>query len=110
MCDIDMIEADNTSETVTVGNIAPAVPTVTDLTAASAGSSAELTWSTPNMSTAAPEPYTETFDAAESWGNSVDGWKFLDIDKTPVGGINTPNFPAPAAVVVHRRQHLGRIL
>ncbi len=93
MCDIDMIEADNTSETVTVGNIAPAVPTVTDLTAASAGSSAELTWSAPNISTAAPEPYTETFDAAESWGNSVDGWKFLDIDKTPVGGINTPNFP-----------------
>lgn len=93
VCDDDRNEADNTSETVTVGIVSPAVPAVNDLSASSETSGAVLHWSTPDLSNAPGDPFTETFDGAEGWSNTVAGWKFIDVDQIPVGGINMANFP-----------------
>ena len=93
ICDNDYNEADNTSESVTVGIVAPTVPVVTDLSAAKSANGTELTWSTPDLATAPGEPFTETFESAESWSSTVEGWKFMDQDQIPVGGTNTPGFP-----------------
>lgn len=92
-CENDQIELDNASPTVTVGLISAAVPTVSNLNAADSEAGAVLSWTIPDMSTAPGEATTETFDNAESWTSSVSGWKFIDADKIPVGGINTNNFP-----------------
>lgn len=93
VCDNDGIESDNTSAEITVANMAPAVPFVRDLSAVPTDNSVELSWSAPDLSEAAPAPFTENFDAAESWTNNIDGWKFIDVDKAPFGGINTLNYP-----------------
>lgn len=93
VCDNDHVEVDNTTETVSVGIISPAVPSVGDLSATSGAEGAVLTWSHPDESVAPGEPFTETFDTAESWTSNIDGWKMLDEDKIPVGGTNTPGFP-----------------
>jgi len=93
VCGDDEMEEDNTSETLTVGVLSPAVPHVTDLTAYTSEGNVTLGWSEPDLSSAAPEVVTETFENAESWGNAVNGWKFVDMDKAPVGGIQITGFP-----------------
>ncbi|MBD5192222.1 MAG: hypothetical protein HDS88_04950 [Bacteroidales bacterium] len=89
----DEVEADNKSEEVSVGISSPIVPLVSDLAANAKEDKIELVWSEPDLANAAPSAVTENFDAAESWTSTVDGWKFVDEDKAPFGGINTPNFP-----------------
>ncbi len=93
VCGNDMVGQDNVSETVNVGIVAAAVPAVDNLKATASPEGAQLSWSEPDISTAPADPYTETFDNAESWSNLVEGWKILDEDKIPVGGINTKDFP-----------------
>ena len=91
--DNDELESDNTSDEITVGLVSAVVPGATAFTAADSDKGALLSWTAPDLSTAAGEPVTETFDNAESWANTVNGWKFVDMDLIPVGGINTNNFP-----------------
>lgn len=93
VCDTDQIEQDNRTESVRVGTIAPAVPVVSDLSGSDTSDGVELVWSEPDPESAAPEAVTEGFEEAESWSNTAQGWKFLDEDKTPVGGIQTTGFP-----------------
>ena len=93
VCDNDLNDADNTSEEISVGLVAPTVPAVNDLTATSGADGAVLSWSAPDVANAPGEPFTETFDNAEAWSNVVAGWKFVDADGLPVGGTNVPEFP-----------------
>lgn len=93
MCDTDEVEQDNKSEEVSVGIAAPAVPSVTDLSAQASETQVMLAWSEPDMANAAPAAVTENFENAESWTSTVSGWKFVDQDKAPFGGIQTANYP-----------------
>lgn len=93
VCDTDEVEEDNSSNEINVGVAAPVVPAVNDLSVKSGNGTVELIWSTPDMTKVAPVAVTETFDGAESWTSTVEGWKFVDQDKAPFGGINTPNYP-----------------
>lgn len=94
VCDVDEVEGDNKSDEVLVGIAAPVVPVVTDLEGSTDGTKVELNWSEPDLANAAPAAVTEDFESAESWAYAVEGWKMVDDDKAPFGGINTPNFPA----------------
>lgn len=91
--DNDELEGDNTSDEITVGLVSPTVPAATSFTASDSEEGAILSWVAPDLSTAAGDPVTETFESAESWAGTVNGWKFVDMDLIPVGGINTNNFP-----------------
>lgn len=93
VCDVDEIESDNVTDVVKVGIITPLVPVAAGLTAENSTAGVVLTWTAPDMSTAAPNNVTETFDTAESWSSTVAGWKFVDQDKAPFGGINTDYYP-----------------
>lgn len=92
-CNVDMLDIDNETAPVFANLIAPVVPVVNDLSAVDASGSASLSWSAPNLSTAAPAEITETFDRAESWSQEVSGWKFVDKDNAPMGGIQITTFP-----------------
>lgn len=89
----DMIERDNTSEPLVISVATPAVPAPTDLNGSKEGEAIKLTWTAPDMDNVASEPVTETFENAESWTQAVDGWKFIDVDQAPVGGIQINKFP-----------------
>lgn len=93
ICSDDQIENDNQTETVSVGVIAPIVPAADGLAGECNEEGVTLRWNAPDLTLAAPAAVTETFENAESWSNVVEGWKFVDMDKTPVGGIQTPGFP-----------------
>lgn len=89
----DLLEADNETSEATVGIVAAAVPAVTDLSASVSGADIVLAWTRPDESTAPAEAFTEGFESAESWSETVAGWKIVDMDKAPVGGIQVTNFP-----------------
>lgn len=90
---MDEIETDNASETMEVGVAIPVVPQPAALAAAQAGSALELTWQAPDRASAQPAPYTESFEDAQGWAKSVEGWQMVDMDKVPMGGITDSNNP-----------------
>lgn len=91
--DIDEIEADNKSNEVEVGVVAPAVPVPQNLSGSYKADGLTLTWSEPDMASAPSAPFTEDFENADSWAQAVDGWKILDEDDAPLISIRNPNFP-----------------
>lgn len=92
-CNMDEIESDNASETWEVGVAIPVVPQPGVLAAAQAGSALELSWQAPDMASAQPALYTESFEDAQGWAKAVEGWQMVDMDKVPMGGITDPNNP-----------------
>lgn len=80
-------DSDNASAVVTVSNLLPRHPAVTDLKAEinteEIPASVELTWSEPEMTVVA-EPITESFeDGIGGTINSYDEWIFVDLDEEP---------------------------
>lgn len=97
VCNADGYEADNVSESVKVDIAAPAVPVATSLTGSQAQGEVTLSWTAPALGSI-PAATTETFEGAQSWGQAVDGWKIIDADKAPFGGIGINNFPITGPV------------
>jgi len=89
----DEYTTDDATEAATVGVAAAIVPAVTDLNASGATGKIVLTWSAPDTGSAAPAPVTESFESADSWSVNVEGWKFVDADAAPFGGVQTASFP-----------------
>lgn len=89
----DEIASDNDSEPVTVLVRRSSVPVPTALSAEVADGNVNLSWSRPDMSTAAPAAVTETFEGVQSWATSIDGWKFIDVDRGSIGGIGSKQLP-----------------
>ena len=89
----DLYEDDNLTEEVAVGSVSLAVPVATALTAAQQGQDVVLTWTAPDLAKMPAAAKTEGFEDTESWSSTVEGWKLVDMDKTPVGGIEIANFP-----------------
>lgn len=88
----DEMEADNTTEPVTVGIVAPAVPVPSALAAQVSGEAISLNWTAPDIASGAPAAYTETFESAATWAQAVEGWKIVDGDQAPLISIGNPNF------------------
>lgn len=89
----DEYDADNATEPATVGIAAPVVPAVTDLAGTPLAEGVTLAWTAPDLTAAAPAPHTEGFEAASAWSETVEGWKFVDADSAPFGGMSTTGFP-----------------
>lgn len=92
-CKSDMVERDNATDTVKVSVNDGNLPMPRNLSGALEGERLRLTWQAPDPSTAAPARTTETFEDATSWSQEVSGWKMVDADQTPVGGIQINKFP-----------------
>lgn len=91
--DGDMIEADNTTPQAVTLLRRNGHPNVTNLRGETANGKVELTWDAPDLSKAAPEAATETFESSKGWTSEVDGWKFLDLDRATIGGIGKKEIP-----------------
>ena len=85
--DTDETAANNTCASVTVMPEQSCLPAPTALAAESNENGLTLTWTEPDISRGVAFPYTEDFENAESWAHELDGWEFVDLDKSPVGGI-----------------------
>lgn len=86
--------ANNTSDRITVHPLVNRRPRVTDLSATSVNNTVTLTWSTPDITGATvSEHVAESFEAAESFSTTVDGWTFVDLDDKPIGSINSLQLP-----------------
>lgn len=92
VCSNDEMEADDVTETVTVGIVAPAVPLPTNLVAEAKDEAVSLTWTAPDLTNGAPAAYTETFENESDWSASVEGWKMIDGDQAPLISIRNPEF------------------
>lgn len=88
----DEVESDNTTGIATVGIVAAPVPAPSGLVASQDGSSVSLQWTEPDLAAGAPAPYTETFETADAWAQTVEGWKMVDGDQAPLISINNPKF------------------
>lgn len=85
----DLKESDNRSEIVTVSVDLPHVAYVTALQAERSGSQVALSWDEPDITTALPEPATETFDSYTPF--IIDGvgeWTMYDGDGQATWGIS----------------------
>lgn len=46
-----------------------------------------VSWNKPDTDNGVAMRYTETFEQCESWAQSINGWEFVDLDQSPVGGM-----------------------
>lgn len=92
----DENEEDNLIGPALVGTNYPIVPVVNDLAGTYDDNGVVLTWSEPNLDTAAPAATEEGFEKADSWKSIVEGWKFIDNDKGRVMAPNITGFPIAA--------------
>ena len=85
----------NTSARITVQPIVNRLPRVNDLSAsAAADNTVVLSWSEPDLTGATVnEHVAESFETAQSFTSSVDGWTFVDVDDKPVGAISSLQLP-----------------
>lgn len=72
----------------------PNLPTVGDLKGADNGGAVLLEWSEPDMSAMLPDAVTESFEDAEPFAiDNVEGWTFIDADKTVTYTLSGKTFP-----------------
>lgn len=85
--------SDNISREITVAPKDPGYPRPTSLTGAVAGSGIQLNWSKPDMGSTDGQPITEDFEDATSFSDTYGSWTFVDVDKSPVGGLSNTDIP-----------------
>lgn len=90
----DEISTNNTTETVEVKPLLSTLPPVTDLTGESQDGGIALAWSEPDMDTPMTARTTADFEDEVSFTHAIDGWKFIDADKRPVGGFTKFDIPS----------------
>lgn len=73
--------------------LAPNHPIVKDLAATESGNAVNLTWSAPDLTTAAPEPSFEDFESYPTLCTELNGWTMYDGDKGYVAGYNGIDLP-----------------
>lgn len=97
----DMNESNNKSETVTVKIQVPTYPAVDNLTAEADGSSVDLAWTAPVITS---EPITDDFESYEPWlMDGIGNWTVVDRDGAPTfqySDIWVPNAGKPMAFEV----------
>lgn len=88
----------NATATVTVTTKMPNHPAVTTLEGSLTDNynNVSLTWAEPDLSHALKDPYTETFESAETstvFPNTFGDWTFVDKDMKPIGGVKNLSLP-----------------
>ncbi|MDE7335171.1 MAG: choice-of-anchor J domain-containing protein, partial [Muribaculaceae bacterium] len=81
--DGDADKSNNVSEPFNITFLAPCHPTVSDLKGTENGTAVTLTWSAPDLSTAAPEESVEDFESYPAFTTELKGFTMVDAD----GGI-----------------------
>ncbi len=89
----DLNTDDNVSEEITVAPIVSTLPAVNDLSAEVDGTNVTLTWSEPNIEGGISASQTEDFEDGESFAQEFKDWKFIDNDKSEVGGFQNIDIP-----------------
>ncbi len=77
----------NKTATIEVAPKLSNLPKVDDLDAQSGAEGVELTWSEPDLTNVSVEPTNEGFEDGNSWAFEYEGWTFVDVDGSPVGGV-----------------------
>lgn len=90
---VDMILDNNESTEIVVSPIVSNLPKVTDLAASIADGGNKLTWSEPDLTSAAPEAITEDFETATGFAKEFGDWTFVDVDGSAVGGFQNMDVP-----------------
>ncbi|MBD5257301.1 MAG: hypothetical protein HDS52_01235 [Barnesiella sp.] len=86
--------ANNKSEApVIVNGIFPNHPVPSQLSAVTGDNGVTLSWTAPELDMEIPDAVTETFETAESFATSLDGWTFIDVDGKAIGGLSGVKFP-----------------
>lgn len=76
--------SDNESDPIVTHIMLPPYPTVNSLKGElSEETGVTLTWDAPDTDYV-PNPSTETFEKAQPWATSLEGWKFIDRDESPI--------------------------
>lgn len=83
----------NVSDAVKTMLVLPSYPAPGDLKVEVTGHTATLTWDEPDMDTIPTEPVTETFEEGESGSDVFGEWLFVDVDKSPIGGVSNTTLP-----------------
>ena len=68
------------------------MPSATGLVAEETEAGVSLTWNAPDFTTAR-KLMDEDIEGASSWEHSLEGWTFVDVDQSPVGGIQKVTLP-----------------
>lgn len=89
----DEIPGNNTSAAVFVKPVLSTLPPIIDLTGKRQENGVYLTWGEPDMDTPMTAQTTVDFEDEVSFTHFIDGWKFIDADKRPVGGFNKFDIP-----------------
>lgn len=93
----DMISDNNESEEAYVTPTESKLPAVTDLKLQSGdGEDAVLVWSEPNLNVQMNETVNDDIESYEAWSKSIEGWTFVDVDNSPVGGFQGITIPGLA--------------
>lgn len=69
------------------------LPKVDDLAGEYVAEGVKLTWSEPNLEGGAAEMKTDDFEECEPGAAEVDGWVFVDVDQSAVGGFQNTDIP-----------------
>lgn len=88
----DEIPANNTSKFATVSPKASTLPAPEQLKVSQEGNGGmRLDWNAPDTDKAVAEEVTLDFEDAESFAHFLEGWTFVDVDGSAVGGFNDMN-------------------
>ncbi|MDE6007018.1 MAG: choice-of-anchor J domain-containing protein [Muribaculaceae bacterium] len=85
--------SDNVSRSIEVAPRDPGLPKPHTLTGSLEAGEVNLEWKEPDMGSSDGQPVTEDFEDAGSFSDSYGNWTFIDIDQSPVGGLQGTQIP-----------------
>ncbi len=91
--DTDGVDTNNTTETFYVEPKLSTLPAVDDLKAETVSDGVSLTWSEPDLTQAPAEKTEFDFEDGDSFAMEYEGWTFVDVDNSPIGGFGEIDLP-----------------
>ncbi len=85
---LDANSANNRTESVTVAPVVSMLPRVDNLRGEALENGVHLLWSEPAEDDVPDGAVTQDFEDAESFASQYGTWLFVDMDNSPVGGMN----------------------
>ncbi len=85
--------SNNTSQPFNITFLAPCHPVVSDLQGVETGAGVTLSWSAPDLSSAAPEESVEDFESYAPFTTELNGFTMLDADGGNIAGFSSIELP-----------------
>ena len=89
----DEVVDNNTTTTVEVAPVVSKLPAPLNLVASADNDAVLLTWEDPDLSGSGVETKDEDFESGEAFAQEFEGWTFVDVDASPVGGFQSTEVP-----------------